>query len=99
MRKTARRKQKRKTARHKQKRKTARHKQKRKTARRKQKRKTARRSCGFAIRRQKRLDHFKADLQSASSEFAYLASVLLADCKSAIVTHSMADYKSAKTEW
>jgi hypothetical protein len=70
----------------------------RKTARQKQKRKTARRSCGFAIRRQKRLDHFKADLQSASSEFAYLASVLLADCKSAIVTHSMADYKSAKTE-
>ena len=62
-------------------------------------RKSARRSCGFAIRRQKRLDHFKADLQSASSEFAYLASVLLADCKSAIVTHSMADYKSAKTEW
>ena len=31
-------------------------------------RKSARRSCGFAIRRQKGLDLFNADLQSASSE-------------------------------
>ena len=51
-------------------------------------RKSARRSCGFAIRRQKRLDHFKADLQSAAVGFSYLqirdtAFSLEADCKSA----------------
>ena len=40
-----------------------------------------------------------ADLQSASSEFALLAPVLLADFKSAIVTHTAADCKSAETEW
>ena len=39
-----------------------------------------------------------ADLQSASSEFALLAPVLLADFKSAIVTHTAADCKSAETE-
>ena len=38
-----------------------------------------------------------ADLQSASSEFALLAPVLLADFKSAIVTHTAADCKSAET--
>ena len=36
--------------------------------------------------------------QSASSEFALLASVLLADFKSAIVTHTAANCKSAETE-
>ena len=35
-----------------------------------ERRNSARRSCGFEIRRQKRLDHFNADLQSASSENA-----------------------------
>ena len=33
-------------------------------------RKSVKRSCGFAIRRQKRLDLFDADLQSASSEIS-----------------------------
>ena len=39
-----------------------------------------------------------ADLKSASSEVAFLPPVLLADCKSAIVTHTAADCKSAETE-
>ena len=42
--------------------------------------------------------YFFADLKSASSEVAFLPPVLLADCKSAIVTHTAADYKSAETE-
>ena len=51
-------------------------------------RKSARRSCGFAIRRQKRFDLFKADLQSASSENAAsrigrYEKPTAADCKSA----------------
>ena len=58
----------------------------------------ARRSCGFEIRRQKRLDLFLADLKSASNEIAFLPPVLLADCKSAIVTHTAADCKSAEAE-
>ncbi len=39
-----------------------------------------------------------ADLKSASSEVAFLPPVLLADYKSAIVTHTAADCKSAETE-
>ena len=51
-------------------------------------RKSVRRSCGFEIRRQKRFDHFKADLQSAAVGFSYrqirdAAFSLEADCKSA----------------
>ena len=42
--------------------------------------------------------YFFADLKSASSEVAFLPPVLLADCKSAIVTHTAADCKSAETE-
>ena len=48
-----------------------RRKKRRKSARRKKRHKSARRSCGFAIRRQKRLDLFNADLQSASSKIVY----------------------------
>ena len=52
----------------------------------KRKRKPARRSCGFEVRRPKRLDHFNADLQSASSENAKRGyeKPTAADCKSAI---------------
>ena len=58
-----------------------------------------RRSCGFEIRRQKKgSTYFFADLKSASSEVAFLPLVLLADCKSAIVTHTAADCKSTETE-
>ena len=42
--------------------------------------------------------YFFADLKSASSEVAFLPPVLLADCKSAIVTHTAADCKSAEAE-
>ena len=42
--------------------------------------------------------YFFADLKSASSEVAFLPPVLLADYKSAIVTHTAADCKSAETE-
>lgn len=47
-----------------------------------------RRSCGFAIRRQKRFDHFNADLKSEAVGFSYrqnrdVAFSLEADCKSA----------------
>ena len=42
--------------------------------------------------------YFFADLKSASSEVAFLPPVLLADYKSAIVTHKAADCKSAETE-
>ena len=46
---------------------------------------SARRSCGFAIRRQKRLDLFDADLKSASNENAQRRheKPTAADCKSA----------------
>ena len=58
-------------------------------------RKSVRRSCGFAIRRQKRFDHFKADLQSAAVGFSYLqirdaAFSLEADCKSAGTPNGLA---------
>ena len=57
----------------------------------KRKRKPARRSCGFEIRRPKRLDHFNADLQSASSENAKRGyeKPTAADCKSAIKRSSL----------
>ena len=42
--------------------------------------------------------YFFADLKSASSEVAFLPPVLLADYKSAIVTHTAADCKSAEIE-
>ena len=48
-----------------------------------ERRKTARRSCGFEIR--------------LKQEIEFLAPVLLADYKSAIVTHTAADCKSAET--
>ena len=37
-----------------------------------EKRDPVRRPCGFAIRRQKRFDRFKADLKSAAVGFSYL---------------------------
>ena len=49
-----------------------------------ERRKTARRSCGFEIR--------------LKQEIEFLAPVLLADYKSAIVTCTAADCKSAETE-
>jgi hypothetical protein len=52
---------------------------------------SARRSGGFAIRRQKRLDLFIADLQSAAVGFSFLlcAFSLEADCKSALNRSSL----------
>ena len=54
-------------------------------------RESARRSGGFAIRRQKRLDLFIADLQSAAVGFSCLlcAFSLEADCKSALNRSSL----------
>ena len=54
-------------------------------------RESARRSGGFAIRRQKRLDLFIADLQSAAVGFSFLlcAFSLEADCKSALNRSSL----------
>ena len=57
----------------------------------KRRRNPVRRPCGFAIRRQKRLDRFNADLKSASSENAQRRheKPAAADCKSAIKRSSL----------
>ena len=72
--------------------------EKRKTVGGREKRKTVGVPADLKSADKKGSTYFFADLKSASSEVAFLPPVLLADCKSAIVTHTAADCKSAETE-
>ena len=77
---------------------TRRRKRKRKTVGRREKRNPVGVPADLKSADKKGSTYFFADLKSASSEVAFLPPVLLADYKSAIVTHTAADCKSAETE-